>query len=135
MTYDASNRKQIRELEKSSKRDEDERILYLRASLDTRPGRAWFYQFLTDCHLFSDPFTGDALHEAFLKGERNIGLRVFADITLHCPDQYVHMIKEANVRLASISAATERSGSQDSGRDAEGSADSYSDTELYGPAE
>lgn len=113
MTYDASNRKDIRRAEKVYERLERERIDYLRVSLSTPGGRSFFYNILENCHLFSDPFTGDALKEAYLKGERNIGLRLFSDIVVYCPDQYLLMMKESNVR----DAAAERSSLKDDGRD------------------
>jgi hypothetical protein len=86
---------------------------------------------MESCHIFADPFTGNALQEAYAKGERNVGLRFFADIARHCPDSYIQMIKEANDRriiadtLASRdhdpASAGERSDGPDSGRDLEGS--------------
>jgi len=126
MTYDASSRKDIRAAEKASERLANDRLQFLRAALDTREGRAWFYHFLADCHLFSDPFTGDALREAYTKGERNVGLRIFAEIITHCPDQYILMVKDENVRLSATDnrAAAERARGQDPRRDVEGRLDS-----------
>lgn len=98
MPYDASNRKDIRRAEKDAKIAETLRIDFLRAAMSTQAGRAWYYDLLEFCHLFSDPFTGDALIEAYRKGERNIGLRTFADLLAHCPDYYIQMVKEANDR-------------------------------------
>ena len=120
MTYDASSRKDIRAAEKSATRLANDRLQFLRAALDTREGRAWFYHFLADCHLFADPFTNDALREAYTKGERNVGLRIFADIIANCPDQYILMVKDENVRLAAHTAATERSRSPNHGWDDQG---------------
>ena len=104
MTYDASNRKDIRRAEKAEFEAERERIEFLRAAMSTRQGRAWFHAFLSECHLFSDPFTGNALHEAYLKGERNVGLRQFAMISAHTPDHYITMMKEENARIALTAA-------------------------------
>jgi hypothetical protein len=94
--YDASNRKDIRRAEKRAAIAERARINFLCAAMSRPEGRAWYHDFLESCHLFSDPFSGDALREAYLKGERNIGLKVFADIHAHCPDKYIQMMKEAN---------------------------------------
>ena len=115
--YDASSRKDIRSAEKAAERLANDRIAFLRASLDTREGRAWFYHLLGDCHLFSDPFTGDALREAYLKGERNVGLRIFAEISEHCPDQYITMVKEENVRRHLASARQQSRRPNPDGRD------------------
>lgn len=96
--YDASNRKDIRKAEKEALRDEHERVEWLRQALSSVGGRSWFHNLLEACHLFSDPFTGQALTEAYLKGERNVGLRIFADIVNNCPDQYLLMMRESNAR-------------------------------------
>jgi hypothetical protein len=108
MTYDASNRKDIRRAEKESRLAEVQRLDYLRAAMSVTQGRAWFHDLLEACHLFADPFTGDALLEAYSKGERNVGLRIFADLVAHCPDDYITMMKEANARrtLADTRART-----------------------------
>lgn len=96
--YDASNRKDIRRAEKEVRLAENERVEWLRTALSSIGGRSWFWSLLSECHLFSDPFSGQALHEAYLKGERNIGLRIFAEIVSNCPDQYLLMIRESNAR-------------------------------------
>jgi len=92
----AADRKQIRSAEKSLKL----RVLQDReavaAIMSTIPGRAWMWRKLTEAHIFTDPFTGDALREAYTKGERNFGQRLLSDIMAHCPDAYLQMTKEAN---------------------------------------
>lgn len=136
MPYDASNRKDIRRAEKDAKLDETLRIDFLRAAMSTSQGRAYFYSELEFCHLFADPFTGSALLEAYRKGERNVGLRTFADLLAHCPDYYIQMVKEANDRRTARDsrpstdsdpdpAASERSSIADGGWDPEGRPDSY----------
>lgn len=134
MTYDASNRKDIRRAEKAARIAEAERINYLKAAMSTAAGRNWFCDLLEACHLFSDPFTADPLREAYSKGERNVGLRLFSDIIAHCPDYYILMMREANARriesaiLDARDASPELSGGTDAGWDTEGSdADSTGD--------
>lgn len=98
MTYNAASRKDIRRAEKSAALAETTRIEFLVVGMSTIPGRAWFHDLLARCHLFSDPFTGDALLEAYSKGERNIGLSLFADIVANSPDHYITMMREAQHR-------------------------------------
>ena len=137
MTYDASSRKDIRAAEKLAAHAESQRINFLCAAMDTIPGRAWFYQHLADCHIFADPFTGQALFEAYSKGERNVGLRTYSDIVRYCPDQFVQMIKEANHARDSHSdpidprraAAAQRAG----GSDTDGRAAEPADTTEFDP--
>ena len=141
MSYNATSRKDIRRAEKESQIDETMRIDFLRAAMSTTQGRAYFYDHLEFCHLFTDPFTGDALLEAYRKGERNVGLRIFADLLAHCPDYYIQMVKEANDRRIirdtrnpvadpddlddSDSALAQHGGGADSGWDAQGRPGSY----------
>ena len=94
----ASQRKEIRRAEKDSAAYETLRIAHILNAMSTRNGRAWFYDLLASCHIFNDPFTGDALLEAYSKGERNVGLKVYNDIVTNCPDLFVMMTQEANER-------------------------------------
>ena len=35
--------------------------------------------------------------EAYSKGERNVGLKVYNDIVSNCPNYFIEMMKEANI--------------------------------------
>ena len=111
MPYDASDRKQIRQAEKAAARTSQDRIEFLRTSLSTIQGRAWFYNFLDECHCFSQPPAFDPHRDYFALGERNVGLRIFAEIIAHCPDQYLTMMKESNAR-DQLAATRQLPGSQ-----------------------
>lgn len=93
----ASERKDIRRYEKQAKLRETNRINFIVAAMSTPTGRVWFHDFLSACHIFADPFTGDALVEAYSKGERNVGLKVYNDIVSNCPNYFIDMMKEANI--------------------------------------
>ena len=93
--YDASNRKDIRKAEKFSKLRALQDREAVAAIMSTIPGRAWMWRKLEEAHIFNDPFTGDALREAYTKGERNFGQRLLSDIMAHCPDAYLQMTTEA----------------------------------------
>ena len=93
----ASERKDIRRHEKAAKLEETARINFVVAAMSTEAGRTYFRDILATCHIFADPFSGDALREAYSKGERNIGLYIYNDIVTHCPDYFVLMMKEANI--------------------------------------
>lgn len=128
--YNASNRQDIRRAEKEARIAEVNRLDYLKAAMSVPQGRYWFHDFLEACHIFSDPFTGDPLREAYSKGERNVGLLIYSDIVAHCPDDFIRMMKEAHerhiertIRNNRDAAAAERSSSEDSGWDTEGSGD------------
>jgi len=93
----ASERKDIRRYEKQAKLRETNRINFIVAAMSTAAGRIWFHDFLVACHIFADPFTGDALVEAYSKGERNVGLKVYNDIVQNCPNYFIDMMKEAKL--------------------------------------
>lgn len=97
MPRNASERKDIRRYEKAAKLEEQNRINFVVAAMSTSAGRTYFRNILASCHIFADPFTGDALLEAYSKGERNIGLMIYNDIVTNCPDYFVLMMKEANI--------------------------------------
>ena len=94
--YNASQTKEIRRAEKAAKQRETERIDFIVGSMSLRQGRAYYHDLLAACHIFNDPFTGDALVEAYSKGERNVGLRIYNDLVSNCPDLFVVMMQEAN---------------------------------------
>lgn len=114
--YNAADRKDIRRAEKAAALVDAAKVEFLRAAMGTVQGRAWFHDLLAACRIFADPFSGEALIEAFNKGQRNVGLMIFADILLHCPDQYVLMMRESN----DGSTAYEQPRGSDRGRDVEG---------------
>lgn len=129
--YDASNRKDVRKAEKASRialRDDADAIKKI---MSDSFGRAWMWRKLEAARIFSDPFSGDPLMEAYNKGFRNFGMVFLADIMLHCPEHYLTMTQEAHVRrinddndngaARSSASAAEYSGGEDSGRDLEGS--------------
>lgn len=96
--FNASSRKDIRAAEKEAKLAETNNREVVTDLMSTTIGRAWVLAKLESCHMFNDPFSGDALLEAYRKGERNVGLVLLADLMLFCPDQYVLMMREANDR-------------------------------------
>ena|SRR5216683_962852 len=73
-----------------------EQGLALAAVMATAGGRAWMYDTLVRCHIFSTSFHTNSLSMAFAEGERNIGLKFMADIHTHCPNRYNEMMQEAS---------------------------------------
>lgn len=121
--FNSSDRKAIRAAEKASALRTIQDAEAITAIMSTIPGRAWMWRQLSYAEIFTTNFTGDALRDAFAAGNRNFGLRLLADIMLHCPGQYLQMTKEANNEghngnHDSTSALAERrSGSQPDGGD------------------
>lgn len=94
----ASERKDIRRAEKLAAETERARVEFVVAAMSTLPGRTWFHSLLSVCGIFDGTFSGDALLEAFSKGQRNIGLIIYNDIVGNCPDSFVQMMKEASIQ-------------------------------------
>lgn len=95
MSYDASDRKDVRRAEKASRSAESARIAYVRHIMSDSAGREWMHGLLETCNIFHTPFVAGHLDvTAHNCGAQNVGLVTFKDIVLHCPDQYVLMMKE-----------------------------------------
>lgn len=78
-------------------REKDLRIEELGALthlLRDRAGRRWLYNLLSFCHAYESSFRTNALAMAYAEGERNVGLKIIADITEASPELYFQMHKE-----------------------------------------
>lgn len=94
--YDTSDPKQVNTARKKAARVRREQREVVRELMSTTQGRAWLYQKLEECHIWTPSFVpADPYSTAFKEGERNIGARLLADIMDAAPDQYVAMVKEA----------------------------------------
>jgi hypothetical protein len=56
------------------------------------------FELFERCHIYETSFGFDALGMAFREGERNVGLKLVGEIQVHCPEQYLQMMKEAKDR-------------------------------------
>lgn len=97
--YDASNKKDIRRAEKEAARRLKTKAEFITAAMTTQQGRAWFHDFLSDRGIFSTTFVaGDALSSAFAEGNRNSGIQIYADIVTLAPDNFILMMREAQIK-------------------------------------
>lgn len=92
--YDTSDKEQVNKARKRTARTRADRLKFVEASMTLEQGRAWFYDFLIRCHVFSTPFDDDPYRHAYRAGEANMGLQVLSDIQESAPDNYVIMIRE-----------------------------------------
>ena len=129
MTYDGSNRKQVRAKEKEAALAENNRIAYSRRIMQDQPGRKWMHDLLEKCQMFGEPFIqGSPDGTAHNLGKQIIGKQLFADIVNHSPTEYILMMQEASIKDAvndrrysdDRSTGGEQPGSSNPGRDAEG---------------
>jgi hypothetical protein len=78
-------------------------------------GREYFWDLLASCHLYSTSFGTNALIMAFREGERNVGIRIAADLTEASPDLYLDMCKEGEYVRSQNRRAAERRSEPDAG--------------------
>jgi hypothetical protein len=96
--YNAAERRHVREAARASRVADRQRQDVVASIMSLVPGRQWMLELLEGCHLFASSFTGNALETAFAEGERNVGLKLLADIMRVCPQQYILMVQERNER-------------------------------------
>ena len=94
LPYDAGDAKSVKERTKAFKRSEASKSLVIRQVMSSTEGRAWVYDILSLCHVYQSTFSTNALSMACAEGERNVGLRITADLVGTCPEHYLEMLKE-----------------------------------------
>lgn len=124
----ASSRKDIRAAEKSAKLRATERQSVIVGLMSTTPGRAYIFEELEAAHVFESSFTADPLSTAFREGERSQGLRILAEVMIHCTEEFILAMREANERRT----AAERSRSQNGNGGDQGSGEPYLDDYVHG---
>lgn len=75
------------------KNREARRLSGLKAILENKDARLYLWDLLDFCGVSRTSFTGNS-HTFFNEGQRNVGLRIQADLTKHYPDSYLNMLKE-----------------------------------------
>lgn len=69
----------------------------LKFILETEQGRSYLYELLDFCGLYKGSFTGNS--ETFYReGQRNVGLKIFADIGRVAPEAYIKMMSEIKIK-------------------------------------
>ena len=108
MSYDASNRRDVRGAEKQAKLVEQQRREIVTGIMLVAPGRSWMCDILESCHIFATSYNDVSLRMAFMEGQREVGIRLLTDIMAACPDQYILMMRERNERNSSHDARRSR---------------------------
>lgn len=93
--YDSSDPDQVQNARRKTGRLAKERRETLAALLATKSGRRWAWDFLTFCRVFATSFDRDPYATAFNEGQRNVGLKLLADINSADPNAYRLMTTEA----------------------------------------
>lgn len=94
---DLSDATKVKSRNKRLKAKEDLRLVLVARFLESQDARDWMYELLSACHIYAPSHVpGDPCSTAFREGERNIGLRLLADIPT---EAYALMLKEAKERV------------------------------------
>lgn len=92
--YDTSDPKQVNTARKKAARTRADRLRFVKAAMEQEEGRAWFYDQLVYCKIFSTPFSEDPYITSFKCGQQECGRRILADIQDSAPAEYLLMIRE-----------------------------------------
>lgn len=119
--YDASDPKQVKEKAILYKVTETIKADAIREVMKSRHGRVWVHSLLEACHVWRSSFAIDALAMAFSEGERNIGLKITAEVIAAAPTEYATMLREVDEELElerlKITKGDEDGGSSNDGDD------------------
>jgi len=131
MTYNAASRKDIRTAEKSQVMISTIDREVIAGLMSVPNGRHWINERLAEAGVFRDPFSPDPLVHAYQAGLRAIGVKLFNDVILYAPDQFVQMIREAHERSAADAARITSNHSSDLADGDPDSADRYDEFGRY----
>lgn len=117
MSFDASNRRHIRERQKETRAIAQDNRVILKSIMEDYNGRRWMHDKLQRSHIFTNPFSSDPLQMAFNCGQQNEALQDFYELITLCPDNYILMMKEAHERHLSADTRTRESTGPDAERE------------------
>lgn len=80
---------------KAAQSAKEQRIADMALLLSTRPGRRFIWGLMSDCGIFRSSFDNSGSVTAFNEGQRNVGLKVLADVNEAGPEQYLVMLRES----------------------------------------
>lgn len=94
-SYNADDKEQVNKARKRAKREELLRKEVVRGIMSIQEGRAWLYDYLSNCGTFTSPFHPNENQTNFNCGMQHIGHLIQEDIMRAAPESYWKMIKEA----------------------------------------
>lgn len=94
MIDNADNQKQVSSNKLKEKLKQELADADLKYLLSTDQGRRFLWSTLEMCGVYKSSFTGSS-QTFFLEGQRNIGLKLLADIMRVDPESYIKMYKQS----------------------------------------
>lgn len=94
--FNAADEEQVKKKTKETARARRTELDFVKQIMSTSHGRKWMYDLLTVvCKTFQTPIVPNETHYTyFYMGERNVGMKLFQDISEVASDEYVMMMKE-----------------------------------------
>lgn len=94
--FDANDPEAIEAEQKKLARLKEKKLRVVEAIMGNDDGRAWMYEFLGDCHVFSENLMRDTPERnGRFEGERAVGLRVLGEVMTAAPEKFWQMRMEA----------------------------------------
>lgn len=95
MSKNAADATQVKKDEDRQKQGRDRDLSDLRSVMSTREGRRVMNRLIEFCGVMSTGFNPNGSITNFNLGQRNVGLKLYADLEEGCPQSYLLMRQEA----------------------------------------
>lgn len=95
LVKNAADEGQVKEAGKKAQFRADRERQDMAWFLSFRQGRRIAWRYLSECGVFQSSHHPSGSQVYFLEGQRNIGLKLLADVTDASPDALIQMMKEA----------------------------------------
>jgi hypothetical protein len=93
----AADESEVNKAREKEKFGRDAELADMQHVLNSIQGRRLLWRYLETCGIYKSSFTGSS-ETFYLEGQRNIGLKLLADITEASPESYMLMMKEQKQR-------------------------------------
>jgi len=94
LVKNAANEEQVKSAEGKQKRKRDYELDDIKYILASPQGRRFFWKYLDFCGVFRTSFTGNS-QTFYLEGQRNVGLKMLADLNDADPMAYIKIMNES----------------------------------------
>lgn len=91
--YNAANPAHVAKAKDQAESIRERELNDVRHVMSSKEGRRFFDRYQKLCHVHETSFTGNNT-TFFNEGERNIGVRMLADVNEACPELYIELMKE-----------------------------------------
>lgn len=97
MAHNAADAGSVREMERKDRDRTRIQREEMKALLENGAFRKFVWRYLGSCGVFRSSFSTDAMEMARAEGQRNVGLKLLAEINEAHPESYLVMQKESSM--------------------------------------